>query len=179
MTDKVVHITPRGVAKWPWLRKQDTRFVKDDQVSKFKMSLDLDSASKETEDLIGIIQEFANSVKRGDGRMPWTEEDGVMRFKFASAYRPTLFDAKRRPMPDEVDIGSGSEVKVAFQMSDYKPSGIAKKGGVNLYLKAVQVLTYVPYTGPDAESLGFGEEEGFAPGADSFPQDGDEEKMPF
>lgn len=174
-----IFISPRGSAKYPWLRKPDTRF---DAEGKFHVTLILDPATVECEEFTKMVSEWAS--KKNASNVPFKEVDGAIHVKFSTAYPPSVFDAKRNIIPETVQIGNGSIVKVAYQPNYYSGFG----GGINLYMKAVQVLEYVPYTGPDAESLGFDEEEGFSPETDipEFTGDGpppdaesSEDNLPF
>ncbi len=79
-----------------------------------------------------------------------------------------VVDAKRTPMTQEIAIGNGSDVKVAFEPMPYMVAG-TKKVGVSLRLKAVQVIDLVEYGSP-ATSV-FDEEDGFtASAAPSAPE---------
>ena len=73
-----------------------------------------------------------------------------------------VVDAKRTPMTEEIAIGNGSDVKVAFEPMPYMVAG-TKKVGVSLRLKAVQVIDLVEYGSP-ATSV-FDEEDGFTASA--------------
>ena len=75
-----------------------------------------------------------------------------------------VVDAKRTPMTDEIAVGNGSDVKVAFEPMPYMVSG-TKKVGVSLRLKAVQVIELVEYGSPAASV--FDEEDGFTANATS------------
>ena len=78
--------------------------------------------------------------------------------------RQAVVDAKRTPMTDEIAVGNGSDVKVAFEPMSYMVSG-TKKVGVSLRLKAVQVIELVEYGSPAASV--FDEEDGFTANATS------------
>ena len=73
-----------------------------------------------------------------------------------------VVDAKRSPITQEIAIGNGSDVKVAFEPMTYMVAG-TKKVGVSLRLKAVQVIDLVEYGSP-ATSV-FDEEDGFTASA--------------
>lgn len=73
-----------------------------------------------------------------------------------------VVDAKRTPMTEEIAVGNGSDVKVAFEPMPYMVAG-TKKVGVSLRLKAVQVIDLVEYGSP-ATSV-FDEEDGFTASA--------------
>jgi hypothetical protein len=65
-------------------------------------------------------------------------------------------------MTEEIAVGNGSDVKVAFEPMPYMVAG-TKKVGVSLRLKAVQVIDLVEYGSP-ATSV-FDEEDGFTASA--------------
>jgi len=162
---KKTYISPKGKAKWPWLRKADIKYVKDDDNGKFSVALVLDPATVECEEFLALINSWSEAVE-GDG-VPYKEVDGAILVRFASFYPPSVFDAHRNVIPPEVEVGSGSEIKVAFQPNYYKGFG----GGINLYMKAVQVIDLVAYTGASAEDVGFDEEDGYAPEKAEVPFD--------
>lgn len=70
-----------------------------------------------------------------------------------------VFDAKGKPAPG-LNIGRGSTLKVSVVPNGFT-NPAADKYGVSLWLKAVQVINLVEYGGGNAESFGFGEEDGF------------------
>jgi len=57
--------------------------------------------------------------------------------------KPTLVDAKKKPIPSNVDIWGGSIVKVAFQPVTWGQFGQIKAYGCKMRLKAVQVIELV------------------------------------
>lgn len=68
-----------------------------------------------------------------------------------------VFDSKQHPVGD-VRIGEGTTAKLALSLEGYT---VASKTGVSVKLKAVQIIDLVEYGTGNAESYGFGEEEGF------------------
>lgn len=71
-----------------------------------------------------------------------------------------IYDAKKNLLANS-KAGSGSKVKAAFTLSPYAVKG-SKLVGVKAYLQGVQIIELVEYMGgASADSLGFGEEEGF------------------
>ena len=177
MAEQKTFVTPKGELRYPWLTQPDTRF---DPEGKYKVVLVLDAADPAVEELVGKIQDALN--EKGLENAPFKETDDGFEFKFSSAYRPGVFDAHRNRIPDEIRIGSGSVGKVAYQPNVYKGFG----GGINLYLKGVQVLEFKPYVGPDAKSLGFDDGEGFDTTSEDFVTSNDaadvaldEDNMPF
>lgn len=79
-----------------------------------------------------------------------------------------VFDAKQNPVGD-IRIGEGTTAKLALSLEGYT---VASKTGVSVKLKAVQIIDLVEYGTGNAESYGFGEEEGF----ESHEEDTEESK---
>jgi hypothetical protein len=165
-----IHTSPRGKLKYPWLREPDKRF---DAEGKYKVDLVLhedDDGVKE------FIERIDKAVAASKGKnSPYKYVDGSYMVKFSSAYQPAVFDGRNVPIPAAVKIGSGSVGKVAFIPNVYKGFG----GGVNLYLKAVQVSEIVEF-GADPDSYGFTAED--APEeekADGSADEAEEENLPF
>jgi hypothetical protein len=66
--------------------------------------------------------------------------------------RPAVFDAQGAPVPQETKVGSGSKVKVAYELGGFHtPLG----WGVSMRLVAVQILELVEWGQGSATSYGF------------------------
>lgn len=91
--------------------------------------------------------------------------------------RPAIFDAKGKPLTGQnLNVGGGSKVKVAFEMRPFAIKGPVG-AGVSLQLKAVQIIDLVEWNGEkDASGYGFGEEEGFD--ASAMPLDTETTEAP-
>jgi hypothetical protein len=74
--------------------------------------------------------------------------------------KPVVFDAKGKPMVNPPEIWGGTIGKVSFEAVPYFISGTAA-AGVRLSLSAAQVIELRSGGGGNAESYGFGEEEGY------------------
>jgi len=86
-----------------------------------------------------------------------------------------LFDAKKQKVT--ANVGGGSRIKVAFTHRPYgMVSGKQYNVGISLDFSAVQVLELVEFGGGNADSFGFGEEDGYE-GADAY-QDNDDDSLP-
>lgn len=96
--------------------------------------------------IIGVFKMRAHvTPKEGD---PWDQ-------------KPNLFDAKKQPLAEGSKIGSGTKMRVAYQMIPfYTPA--SDSAGISLRLQACQIIDLVEYGTGDADSYGFGEEEGFS-----------------
>lgn len=178
-------VSPKGVASYPYLSKPDTKFNPDGE---YKVSLIVagDDASK----VIALLTEKheaavaqakkENAGKRvKEGELPFieNEDDGTVTFKFKLKakvtpkkgdpfeQKPALFDAKGKPLTGAPKVGGGSTIKTSYEVVPYY-TAIAG-AGVSLRLKAVQIIELKEYSGGgNAESYGFGEEEGFEAGKD-------------
>ncbi len=172
-------VSPKGIASYPYLTNPDTKFNHDGE---YKVSLIVagDDASKAIDFLTekhkaAVAQaKKENAGKRvKEGELPCIEnDDGTVTFKFKLKakvtpkkgdqfeQKPALFDAKGKPLTGETKVGGGSTIKVSYEVVPYY-TAIAG-AGVSLRLKAVQIIELKEYSGGgNAESYGFGEEEGF------------------
>lgn len=169
--------TPSGIAVYPKLEKPDTKFNADGVYS-----IDLDLDPQDATELTTKLTQIADaaytaeckakgkkSLKRSD--MPWKEtEDGKIRFKFKLKakggtgekqwdQKPAIFDAKGTPIKD-VNVGSGSTVKVAFEAVPYFTAMVGH--GISLRLRAVQILELRQYiAGDNFDAFGFKASDGF------------------
>lgn len=89
-------------------------------------------------------------------------------------FTPDVFDAKGKQLKKRPRIGGGSTVRLSIRIMEYF---IAKDGemGPTIGLEAVQVIDLVQGGKRDAESYGFGSEDGFtASDDDDTPFDADD-----
>jgi hypothetical protein len=100
-----------------------------------------------------------------------TDDDGKVFFKFKTShlkrdsegnetrkYVP-VFDSKNKPIANDVTIGNGSIVKIAYSPSVYHMN--ANVNGLKFFINAVQVVELVEFGGgSDGNSYGFGEVAG-------------------
>lgn len=82
--------------------------------------------------------------------------------------KPTIFDAKGQVIKNPPAIWGGTIGKVSFEAAPYFITGTGT-AGVGLYLNAVQIIELRSGGGGDAESYGFGEEDGFQYEEDQTP----------
>lgn len=174
MSKKQMFVTPKGFARYPRLTVPDTHY---DPSGKYKVDLILDQGLPEVKAFLAGLENdknayFAELAKRDrrkagiamTAKAPFSpevspltgQETGMVIVKFKSSYKPALFDAKRQPITDDkIMIGNGSIIRVAFTKNFYEGFG----GGMNLYLKQVQIIKLEePLHGEDAA---FGEEDGY------------------
>jgi hypothetical protein len=191
---KQIIASPSGIAKFPALNEPDMKFAKDG-VGKYKVNLLLDKNDPTTvaflEKLIAASKDAKSANDKENPKqkgfslhLPFADEldkdgneTGNVEIKFSANssfknkktdkvtdIRIDLFDAKRNRVTAK--IGGGSKLKVAFEIVPFaNPS--SKSAGVSLRLQAVQVLELKQWSGRDADSYGFGEEDGFDGAADS------------
>lgn len=188
--------TPAGIAVYPHLNRPDTKFNADGEF-KVKLRLPADDAQPMIEKIDAAMeQSFADAkageknaakrkkIKRADPPYsPTYDEEGnetgdiEISFKLRHrvtprkgdpfTQRPVLFDAKGKPMDE--NIYGGSRIKVAGEIFPFNSPTVG--AGVSLRLKAVQVLELVSSSGADASAYGFEEEDGY----ESNGFDGDED----
>ena len=109
-----------------------------------------DEFDKETEEPTGnVIFKFKMKASGKDKKTgkPWSR-------------KPTIFDAKGKPMVPVPSIWGGTIGKVSFEVSSYFVQAQAM-AGISLNLNAVQIIELRSGGGGNAESYGFGEEEGY------------------
>ena len=149
--------TPAGKAHWPFLKRPFTNF---DPEGVYKITLELDKAEESTQEFISKVDSASKGMKQRPYKVD--EESGNYLVNFATKYKPDVFDSSNNNISDDihigddVEVGSGSTVRVAFSPKAYEGFG----GGIKLYLKAVQVLELVKRVGGDAEDYGFDTQEG-------------------
>lgn len=200
-TKKEIIVSPVGTAGWACVTKPSTKFDADGLysldliVSKEagqSLSERLKAAAVESKKNFlanekdakkkAAIQKFEISVPVA----PEVDDEGnetdnvVFKFKAKAKIKPknkeafekriAIFDAKKNPIVGKI-VGRGSTVKAAFEIVPYCMAA-TKKAGVTLRLSAVQVINLVePQAGGNADSYGFGEEEGYDGGGSAFNEE--------
>ena len=174
--------SPKGKAMYPYLSSPDTKFDSD---GVYRLNLIVSGKEGEsfieslTEKHTYHYDQYCE--KEGSGlkkaNMPFknvVDEDGMetgeyeVRFKMKAIgkskdrtweQRPIVYDSKATPISADalkgMNIGNGSECKVAFEVIPYY-TGMAGMG-ISLRLRAVQIIDLVEYTPQDD----FAEEDGF------------------
>lgn len=180
------YTTPKGIAVWPKVTKPDTKYKPEGEYS-VNLVLDGEDALS-LKGLIdtAIADNVAEEQKKVKGKKikvydpPYSvvldddnNETSQIRFKFTQKaiikkkdgtlvnMSVTIFDAKAQVIKDvhKLNIGSGSTIKVCFQLNPWNSATLG--AGVSLRLKAVKLLKVVE-GGASAAAYGFeGEEEGF------------------
>lgn len=134
----------------------------------------IEEFDKETEEPTGnVIFKFKMKASGKDKKTgkPWSR-------------KPTIFDAKGAAMVNPPSIWGGTTGKVSFEVSPYFVQGQAM-AGISLNLNAVQIIDLRSGGGGNAESYGFGAEDGYEydeadapkaePTASTDDEDGDED----
>ena len=177
--------TPRGVFIYPHITEPDTKFVKPDGEYHTKFALPADDEA--TQAFIGqlkaeldayIKENSSPKTKKATAADLYDEElddEGnetgrlIFKFKLKAVVKtkdrswpqaPRLFDAKAQPIDGDVTVWTGSEGKVNCEVFPYFME-TTKQFGLSLRLKGVQILKLVSGGGASADSMGFGEEDGF------------------
>ena len=158
-------VTPRGIAVYPWLNRPDTKFSPDGD---FKVTLKVEA--KEAAPLIEKLDEALTKYQEQQAKVdpkigrysitpPYEEElddqgnlTGNYLFKFKQKakihtkdgrvidMKVALVDASRAPT--SVNVGGGSEIKIAATVFPYAMS-TTKSIGLSLRPSAVQILSLV------------------------------------
>ena len=181
------YTTPKGVAKYPWLNKPDTKFNPDGD---FKVTLvvpveEADTIMQFLDEQMAASEAKAKKdnpgkkVKVADAPYSVDEETGNVEINFklkakvtmqsgdTFEQQPALFDAKGKPLAD-VNVGGGSKIKVSYECVPFYTALIG--AGISLRLRAVQVIDLVEFSGGAAAgAYGFEEEDGFEAEDNSSP----------
>jgi hypothetical protein len=174
MANKFQRLTsPKGIARFPWLNKPDTKFS---EVGDYKVDLVL--SAKDAAPLIQRVEAIRDAFAKKEGakkkaNLPWVDEvddngnktgNVIVKFKVKAMTgdwdrKPKLFDAKGSRIV-EAAVGGGSVLKVSFDAYTWNVASLG--AGITLQPVAVQVLELVEFEGGgDASEFGFGEEEGY------------------
>lgn len=153
--------------------KYKTEFVLKDKKAADELFKTLVATAKE---LVGeeFTEKYASGlpVKKNKAGKMIRDEDNNIVFKFSSAKKPMIVDAKRKKLPDGVDVRGGSQGRISYTMTNYDD-------GVSLWLDAVQIVDLVAGS-PGAKA--FDEVDGFD-ASELDPEDyafeGEDDKAPF
>ena len=157
------HVSPAGIAVYPWLNKPDTKFDAD---GVFSVKLIFDKAA--TKKISDVVKPLMNGGKNNPIK-PELDDQGqktgnyLVNFKMKAHIRkkdgdsfdqtPILSDKLGNRM--QQIIAGGSTLKIKYQAIPYDGMG----GGVSLRMKEVRVLDLVEYQ-PKEQSADWGECEG-------------------
>ncbi len=172
-------ITPFGEARYPHLSKP--RKYKNPQSGKEqgepKYSLQVVFGEKDTEwtkwatDLTAKVRALPVTLSGGPGSPALPKKSPIKRllddeqkptdkfvvsFSTGGQYRPDVVDKYGREIPEGIEVGSGSTVRVGYVENAYQND--SKVWGISLYLNGVQVRDLVEYKGDAAGRHGFSTE---------------------
>jgi hypothetical protein len=159
MASATILVTPKGPAEWVKLFTPDTKFNPLGLYS-INLKLKIDEAEDLTTRLTQQVDAvYASELKKNPKlktkmvkRLPFEsvldddgEETGLVEFKFKTKARvemkngdsftqkPAVYDAKGKPITEEISIGNGSICKVAFETIPYMLAS-TKEASVSLRL---------------------------------------------
>lgn len=143
--------------------KYKTDFVFDDKASAEAFYKELQAKAKE---ILPDVDEPMLPVKKTKLGKLVRDDDGSIVFKFKSAKKPAIVDAKRKKLPEGVDVKAGSRGRVSYTLTNYDE-------GLSMWIDAAQITELVAGS-PGANA--FDETEGFdAANYEGFEDfDGDE-----
>lgn len=167
--------TPIGTAYYAYIFTPDTKF---DSNGVYQVNLRM--SKKDAKPLVKVIDETieetaksSSSKNKKFASKPYYKatdadgnETGEIEFKFKQKavintkkgemkMQPKVFDCKGKPLVEQLMVGNGSRIKIAFEPFGYDVASIGI--GASLRLKAVQIVDLV---NSDTGGFGFGEEEG-------------------
>jgi hypothetical protein len=163
--------TPAGIARYPWLNKPDTKFQPEGE---YKVGLVLKKAeAKPLIDACAKLQKEVAALNKTKklAKLPFANEEDSdgnetgnvivsCKVKCRDGWdrKPKFFDAAGNRI--DVKLGGGSKIKLNVELYGWHAASLG--AGVTLQPVAVQVLDLVEFeSGGNAESYGFGKEEGF------------------
>lgn len=191
--------TPWMTARYPKISKPDTEGQYADGKFKADGILEEDDIEGVRETLLAAAKQFFPKVPTDEVKLPLkeffngrkgeTKTSAGWGLTFKSKYRPAVFDAKKKKLPEGAIVGAGSIFRVASQIAHYEktetettknPDGTKTKEtvtvyGLNLYLNDTQLKKFVADTAGGSGNA-FDEVEGFeyeADEADTDSFDGD------
>ena len=174
MSDITTRVSVVGESIYPHLNRPDVRF---NDWGEYKVTLKV--RKQDAQSMVKLIDQaieenLATAEKEAKGKKikpapkPYKLEGDNVFFKFKMrasgknkktnemfSQRPSLFDAKKNPIPASQSIWGGSLMKVAYQLFPYCTPMLG--AGVSARLKAVQVLKLVE---GQSQNI-FKEEDGF------------------
>ena len=153
MSKKIQRInTPIGEVRFSYLDKPRPAYD-DKGKPKFEITLrfkqDDPDWKKFCTEITGMVKAIG---ERAGNPIHWeTEKDendkkvktGFLAIRFATGeqFKPAVFDAYGRPLPEGVRVGNGSMARVNCNPAPYEGFG----GGITMYLNAVQITELIPY----------------------------------
>lgn len=143
--------TPVGRAAYAWLNKPDAKFNPERPVYKITLLVpegpEADALEQKIveagktaaeKDGVKLKKNFGLPIKRyEDDENPKEEFKGLVRFSFKSPKKPLQIDSKKNPLPEDVFVASGDDVRASISVAAWaSPLG----SGLSLYLNGVQLI---------------------------------------
>lgn len=174
--ERISIVSPAGIAVYPHLHAPDHRFRSDGE---YKAAIRI-APGDEADKLEARLTKYADGAlpharsKNWDKAVeikesPWRpferEEDGSLLIKTKAratgknrytdkqwSFRPNIVDGQNKPIPVDTQIGSGSILKLLFEVAPYNMPEVG--AGITLRLDGVQVLKLQLF-GPNTKHSGF------------------------
>ncbi len=181
------YVSPKGRAIWPRLNAPDTKYKPEGEFSaRLGMQQDDPETQAFLKKLEGIRDDAwakfvsENPKKKKATMAPFYREEtddegdetGEISFNFKMKHKikvkatgkeftlvPTILNAKKVILKNPPNIGSGSVLKVSFEIAPYFNEK-DKEFGLSLRLIAVQIITLVEFGGAGRAANDFDEEDG-------------------
>lgn len=169
-------MSPKGIARFPWLNKPDTKFS---EIGDYKVDLVIPKA--DAEPLIKKVTSIRDQFAKAEGakkkaNLPFQKElddqgketgNYIVKFKVKARVgdwdrKPKLYDTNGQRIPT-ANIGSGSTLKVGFDVYTWNVASLG--AGVTLQPIGVQIVDLVEF---DDEGFKFDKEEGSFEGSNDY-----------
>jgi DNA-directed RNA polymerase len=154
--ESIPFITPFGTLRYPKISQPDTKGKYAD--GKFKTDIVFSD-----DDFVIVEETIREAVAKllpaaKNPRLPlfteWEEGRGI---RLKCTYRPAVFDAKNKKLPEDMLlVGGGTIARIAATIFAYEMAG---NSGIDVRLGKIQVKKLVEYQGGDASP--FDDTEGF------------------
>ena len=180
--------TPSGIAAWPRLTEPDRTFdpngvysvnlrLSAEDAESLIATIDQSHVNQVRTTLEELRKKAGNKAKVKESEKPYRpvvdedgNETGEIEFKFKLKavaggkdrqwnQKPRLFDSKGKPLASTTKIGSGSTIKVGYELFPYYVPSVG--AGVSRRVLAVQVLELVEFSSGSFKDFGFESENGY------------------
>ena len=163
MSEQGRGVSPKAEAIWCYLAQPDKPFQAG-QKPQYKVTLKLDPEQPDHKEFLTLLRDHKNPQGKNVPYKKLVEDDGEGNEKDTGLYvvafktfrKPDLWDAKKKAITGDINVGNGSVLRVKYTMDHYS----AGLGGLKLYLGDVQILELKEYEGGSG-SDGFDEEKGY------------------
>lgn len=182
--DAISWVSPWGTARFPKISSPDTNGKFADNKFKTDLAFEDDEMDVIEAQLRDMAKKLFPDVDPDEVRLPIREfktregEPEGRGLHFKSQYRPAVFDAKKKKLPEGMKLGAGSELRIAsaaYPWSKAEERVVVENGktrrekgmayGIGLRLGDVQVRKLV-------ESAGSGDGSAFSEVEGGFTYDG-------